>query len=67
MPSGESPKGEWEILGDELSRRLRLNYCCSIDESDICNSKNCVITISVPCYQDNLVSGQRKLAYRKYK
>jgi hypothetical protein len=67
MPTGESTIGEWEILGDELSRRLRLNYCCSIDESDICNSKNCVITISVPSYQDNIVSSQRQLAYRKYK
>ena len=66
-PENHSSRGEWKIIRNDRKPKLRLYDCCSYDESDLCNSKNCLITISVPCYEENIISGRRKMVYRKYK
>ncbi len=65
VPSNRSTSGNWEIVGSEIERRLRLNYCWGYEETDICETKNCVIYFKIPLYQDNIVNGYRNLAYRK--
>lgn len=65
VPANHGTSGKWEIIGGEIERRLRFNYCWGYEETDICGTKNCILLLKIPEYSDNIVNGYRNLAYRK--
>jgi len=58
-------KGKWEVIGLDYSKRIRLNYKCGFEQTNICTSDSCVLFLRVPEYEQNLIIGHRKLAFEK--
>ena len=66
-PQGYNSNGTWAVIGENIEKKIVLQFNCWTEEVDFCESKSCYLEIRMSVYKNDMICGYKNLAFRRKK